>query len=660
MKKFLLFFISVFGISLSSVKAEEPSWVTKTPADTAQYKYYVACGAGGSQAEALKRAEKEAQRKAVMDNFGIQFETFESIYVADDDEALTSQASETMSAEIAGFKEVERFFNKKSKQVCGLYSYSKKHIKAEKERLKNPKKEKKQTVGVKSAVSGILDLETAPVRDAEVVIDGMVLSKKNSYQNFSLDEGKHSVTVNHPYYNSVTEKFAVKKGEKTKLVLQMTPARIKIKLTTPGKIEADIFMNGEKEGTTPDTVTLFLNRENSFVFKNEEFIDSVKSFKVGDLTKDDDGRTFSIPMEEKSTFVRFTSDPVGAEVFIDSDRIGVTEKNGLKKQISRGYHEYKIYKSGYKAETGSFKVKGGETHSVAVSLKRSLKDADITVLDDSVKKTTVSAAVRKERKNVETPLIDKAHDFTFKPLPATEPFIPKKATTSGYIEALMKWDYPDNFLQAAVSYNYRNGVLTLYPRVFFNKEKYARFSEDFKQMMNLLDFKKSSGDMTFYCSQKGKKINKACSYDIDGATYKETKTREKIKNYRKYEEKYEVTKTTNAVWILENVNFENDLGNIDADLFRFTPPEGKEMALKNIPKATYIRQVVVKVNLTNGQILKGSFPITVSKFKADKDHVEFIPMINDNMRQYIYPIQMGNIPPKKIKSVELYFEKEAE
>ena len=642
------------------MRAEEPSWITKTPADTAEYKYYVACGVGTSQADALKKAEKEAQRKAVMDNFGIQFEAFESFYETETDEAVTSQSSETMSAEIAGFKEVERSFNKKSNQACGLYSYSKKHIKAEKERLKNPKKEKKQTVGAKSAVSGILDLETAPVRDAEVVIDGMVLSKKNSYQNFSLDEGKHSVTVNHPYYNSVTEKFAVKKGEKTKLVLQMTPARIKIKLTTPGKIEADIYMNGKKEGKTPDTVKLFLNRENSFVFKNEEFIDSFKSFKIGDLTKDDDGRTFSIPMEEKSTFVQFTSNPAGAEVFIDSDRIGVTEKNGLKKQISRGYHEYKIYKSGYKAETGSFKVKGGETHSVAVSLKRSLKDADITVLDDSVKKTTVSAAVRKERKNVETPLIDKAHDFTFKPLPATEPFIPKKATTSGYIEALMKWDYPDNFLQAAVSYNYQNDVLTLYPRVFFNKEKYARFLEDFQQMMKLLDFKKSNGNVTFECKQSGKKLNKVCNYSIDDVTYEKKHERERIENYRKYTDTYYTTETRNAVWVLKNVDFENDFGDIDADLFRFVPPEGKKMVLKDIPASSYTRWLVVKITLTDGASIKEKMPLRIKKFYADRKHVNFIPLVNDNMRQYIYPIQMGNIPPKKIKSVELYFEKGAE
>ena len=638
------------------MKAEEPSWITKTPADTAQYKYYVACGAGGSQAEALKRAEKEAQRKAVMDNFGIQFETFESVYVADNDEAVTSQSSETMSAEIAGFKEVERSFNKKSKQACGLYSYSKKHIKAEKERLKNPKKEKKQTVGAKSAVSGILDLETAPVRDAEVVIDGVILSKNNSWQNFSLDAGKHSITINHPYYDSVTEKFSVKKGEKTKLVLRMMPAKIKIKLTTPGKIEADIFMNGEKKGITPDTVTLFLDRENSFVFKNEEFIDSAKSFKVGDLTKDDNGRIFSIPMEEKSTFVRFTSNPVGAEVFIDSDRFGVTDKNGLKKKISRGYHEYKIYKSGYKQETGSFKVKGGETHSVAVTLMKSFKDIDITVLDNTAKGKAVSAVVQKERKNVETPLIDKAHDFTFTPLPATEPFIPKQATISGYIEALMKWDYPDNFLQAAVSYNYQNGVLKLYPRVFFNKEKYARFLEDFQQMMKLLDFKKSNGNVTFECKQSGKKLNKVCNYGIDDVTYEKKREREKIENYRKYTETYYTEETRNAVWILKETVSGKELGNIEANLYQFTPSEGKEIALRNIPKSSYSRRLVVKVNLTDGRKLKDGFPITVTKFKADKNHIEFIPMINDNMRQYIYPIQMGNIPPKNIKSVELYFE----
>ena len=184
MKKILLLFVFVFEVMLSAAKAAEPSWLVKTPADTAQYKYYVACGFGSFQTAALKKAEKEARRQAVMDNFGIQFEAFESVYADEDDEGITSQSSEKMSAEIVGFKEEERFFNKKNNQACALYSYSKQQIKAEKERLKNPKKEQKQTVGAKSALSGILDLETVPVRDAEVVIDGMILSKKNSYQNF--------------------------------------------------------------------------------------------------------------------------------------------------------------------------------------------------------------------------------------------------------------------------------------------------------------------------------------------------------------------------------------------------------------------------------------------------------------------------------------------
>ncbi len=658
MKKILLLF--VFEVMLSAAKAAESSWLAKTPADTAQYKYYVACGSGSSQTAALKKAEKEARRQAVMDNFGIQFEAFESVYADEDDEAVTSQSSEKMSAEIVGFKEEERFFNKKNKQACALYSYSKQQIKAEKERLKNPKKEQKQTVGAKSALSGILDLETVPVRDAEVVIDGMILSKKNSYQNFSLDEGKHSVTVDHPYYNAVTSNFAVKKGEKTKLVLRMSPAKIQVRLATPGDISADIVLNGEKIGRTPDTVTLFLNRENKITFKNEEFIDSVKSFKIGDLTKDDDGRTFSVPLEEKSTFVRFTSVPAEAEVFIDGNRIGVTDKSGLKKQISRGYHEYRVYKSGYKPETGSFKVKGGETHAVAVLFKRSLKDADINVLDEPVKENVAPVVTQKKRKDIETPLIDKAHDFTFKPLPSSEPFIPKQATTSGYVEALMKWDYPDNFLQAAVSYNYRNGVLTLYPRVFFNKEKYARFLEDFEQMMRRLDFKKSNGEITFHCQQKEKNINAVCPYEIDGKTYTETKTRETIKNYKKYKETYEVAKTTNAVWVLKESVMKNDLGDVDSDLYRFMPPQGKKMELKNIPETSYVRRAVVKINLIDGRSLKKFFPIKITKFDADKDHVEFVPLINNNMRQYIYSLPMKNVSPENIKSVELYFEKSAE
>ena len=633
-----------------SVFADIPSWVGETPSDTPTHKYYVGCG------DNLKNASVDAQKKAITDNFGIEIKSFTSVYSTLEDEDSSSQFSEQMEANLVGFKEEKRYVGKK--QTCVLYSYSVTEIKKERERLKNPKKNK-LTVGKKTGDSGVLDLETTPVCDAKVEIDGIVVSEKASCLNFSLKSGKHTVTVSHPLYTEAKQNFSVQKGENTELKLQMSPAKIKIKLTTPGGVEADIFMNGEKKGTTPDTVKLFLNRENSFVFKNEEFIDSIKSFKAGDLTKDDDGRTFSIPLEEKSTFVRFTSDPAGAEIFLDSDRIGVTEKNGLKKQISRGYHEYKIYKSGYKQETGSFKVKGGETRSVAVSLKRSLKDADITVLETPTAGKPVSAVVSMEQKNVETPLIDKAHDFTFTPLPATEPVIPKQATTSGYVEALMKWDYPDNFLQAAVSYNYRNGVLNLYPRVFFNKEKYARFAEDFQQMMKLLDFKKTGGNITFRCEQSGKKLNKVCSYDIDGVTYEKMREREIIKKYRKYTEIYYTTETKNAVWLLDKPVVENDLGDIDANLFRFTPPEGKEMILKNIPTSSYTRQVVVKVNLTNGRAVKKSFPITITKFKADKEHVDFIPMINGNMRQYIYPMKMEKVLNKNIKSVDIYFEKRA-
>ena len=137
---------------------------------------------------------------------------------------------------------------------------------------------------------------------------------------------------------------------------------------------------------------------------------------------------------------------------------------------------------------------------------------------------------------------------------------------------------------------------------------------------------------------------------------KKKREREKIENYRKYTETYYTEETRNAVWILKETVSGKELGNIEANLYQFTPSEGKEIALRNIPKSSYSRRLVVKVNLTDGRKLKDGFPITVTKFKADKNHIEFIPTINDNMRQYIYPIQMGNIPPKNIKSVELYFE----
>lgn len=661
--RILLFLLLFF--SLPCAADTRPAWVDRTPADTGDDKFYVACGTGDTQAEALKEAEKDAQKRAIIDNFGVKIEYFFISFSTDDDDKATSQSSERMNATLAGFKEKARYFpnaNGKKRQACALYAYSKKQIERERRRLENAKDADKQTVGFKSDTSGILDLTTEPVRDAEVAIDGIIMAKNNSFQKFSLENGKHTLTLHHPLYESVTRKFTVLSGEKTTLVVPLSPVKIDITLTTPNDIGAEIWMNGKKAGSAPKTVSIFVDRDNTFTLKHDEYFETTRTFKRGDLTRDDDGRTFSVPMEERTAYAEITTRPAGAEVFIDNERIGLTGEKALKKAVSRGSHDFRIYKSGYVQEDGSFTAEGGKTfaHTFVLKKDKSFKNMSLTVLDDPAS----APAANKDkapapRKEQETPLVDKAHDFTFTPLPVSSPVIPNEATVSDYITALMRWDYPDNFLQAAVSFKKTGNAVTLYPRVFFNPERYKdKFADNMDLLTERLNLDKSRKKMTFHCRKETNLPNKKCSYSVKDDSYDYSYDYDTGKYDSSYRKVY-IVKTErrfyDAVWIPETVLYDRDKGTIKTGVYKYA--SGKKLSLKKRPPASYALRLKIDVKLKNGQTATRYLPLSIGKFSAGDNYVRFVPLINGGIRPYVAPVRLSDVSPENIRSVSLSFVK---
>lgn len=710
----LALFLSLLISPAAFAAAEAPAWVESVPKDSATAKYYVGYANGKTRKEASDGAETNAVKRAITDNFGMEFEYFQSVYEDLSAVDLAAHSTEKMAARLVGFR-AEKTYTLKGKtawEAWVLCSYSKKEIAAEKKRLKEKKPEKKDSAGVRSSSSGVVDLTTFPVRDASVYIDGQLVSQNKSNVKINWENGKHVLEIDHPLYKRFSKKISVETKQTTAVVAQLEVAKIRVNVETAGGEDAQIFLNGVKQGDTPRTLTIRLDTDNTIVLKNDEFYEYALS--LSGLTREDDNKTFMAQMTEKSAFASFTSLPQGASVFVDGEKIGETGAKPLKKEIARGRHAYKIYKAGYLEEKGEFTAIGGQTAPVHASLSKDSDYAGIVLLDKETPLADIPAPVVKKRakRNVATPLTDKNHEFELTLLPKTRPVIPNAAKLNDYVKALMKWDYTDNLLRAAVSYAQDGDNLVVYARVFFDGAAYeSLFVKEVLKLAKVLEFKEKSGDILFECAgatekhcllQSYKKkqdckdvkvgeekhwygntpimekkcrwinvpkcakkvppqLNQRCavSYELPTRTVTYEVEAGVDKNYETIMEKRSYKQDVSSVWLLEDlkdaVRVNSDT---DADAHVLVAP--KELAIDTSVPNEKERLLVIEITLKNGRTITQKILFGVSKFETKgKIAVAFVPRVNANPQQYVTPIYFKNVKASDVKSVRLSFEKGA-
>lgn len=448
----------------------------------------------------------------------------------------------------------------------------------------------KKAVGVQGADTGVLNLTTAPDASADVFVDDVLVSQSDSNVKIAVKAGRHVLRVDHPNYQAFERKITVSPHSELPVSVSLTPARVTVRVDVGNGVAAQVYLNGEPEGKTPASFPIEINRDNVLLLKHPEFLEYAVPLNARDMRRGDDVDLSGVALTEKPAYLSFTSDPAGAEILVDGANAGKTPVKRF--QVSRGTHKFETFKDGYFAKSGEVSAVGGKTVAKHLRLDRNI-DARFVVSDTPVSAAETAVAA-KPSAAVEVVARDGYHAFDFTELPSASPVLPRAATREGILEALMRWDYPDNFLRAAVSYNEKG---EFYLRVFFDKQAYeTAFFDKINGILNRIP-----------------KDSAAC----------------KIEKTREWTGKYD----SNKYKIYQNVVTENcdrgvTVAKSDGKTKKYKIAYLKDLAKSSAAKKTAARRAVtLRVGYADGSVKVLTVPFETEKFSIGGGGLSFAPAL---------------------------------
>ena len=489
----------------------------------------------------------------------------------------------------------------------------------------------KKLVGIQGKNTGILNLTTVPTSQADVYIDDMPFSQSSSNIKIALTAGKHTLKIDHRNYEQFEQKITIPAKGELPVSAKLVPAQINVTVDVLNSdVKADVFLNDLYKGKTPLTVPAEINQDNVFTLKHDEFLENSVTLKSSDMRRGDNVRLTNIALTEKPSYVSFTTDPAGAEVFIDNKKAGVTPLE--KYEISRGFHRYEVLKNGFFPSKGEINAVGGKSVSKSLHLTRD-KDLQFTILETQAlsQQNKVTSVATKESAG---PIVmrDKYHTYEFRELPVTLPLMPNAATREDIIMALMRWDYPDQLIRASSSYNKKG---EFFIKISLDDEAYEQTVYDkLNTILKKIPSKSSA------CFVKEERVWTG-KYDSN--------------NYKIYENKV----TRNCREGIELTKSVESSGTKDFDIQFLT-----DKPYKSIPD-TLNRKLKITAETENGNKRTLAVPFEIQKFEYNYKLV-FKPVLKFNNGKNILIIKKTNnsillmvrINPDNIKNIKLTVEKE--
>ena len=173
---------------------------------------------------------------------------------------------------------------------------------------------------------------------ADIYINGQL--KANSTWQGRLNPGIYTFEAKSDKYLTATEKQTVKVGQPVEIKLSPTPITGNLKImSTP--FEANIKFDGKEIGKTPVTLKNLLIGEHTLEFSMPGY---ATAYEKATITE---GQTTQINATlYNGKQVEITSNPTGADLFIDDKPFGKTPYSG---NLSFGNHKLQIEKEGKKA-----------------------------------------------------------------------------------------------------------------------------------------------------------------------------------------------------------------------------------------------------------------------------------------------------------------------
>lgn len=168
--------------------------------------------------------------------------------------------------------------------------------------------------------------------------------------------GIYRVELRKAGHEPVSRQITLERGQSERLSLSPKPILSSLKvLSTPE--EADIFLNGERVGTTPHIVRDLMVGEYELELRKQGFGAERQKVLVTE------GAVAEISLTLSSTgSLSFTSEPSAAELYINGERKGVTPITLY--DLTAGSLKYELRKEGYTSFASEAIVTSGQTSSV--------------------------------------------------------------------------------------------------------------------------------------------------------------------------------------------------------------------------------------------------------------------------------------------------------
>lgn len=194
--------------------------------------------------------------------------------------------------------------------------------------------------------------------------------------------------------NSMVTDTAVREGSPTLDIMRTFygPGRIAVSSTPT---DAKVYIDGRYQGETQLSVNV-LPGEHSVKVVKEGYRGFVKDINVSPMTKED----INAVLEPLKGSLEITSEPTGAEVYIDGKDYG---KTPLSVELPPSEHNVTLKMKGYREHTIKVEVKAGETTSINVKLEKKTETSGTSETTSTSTHSSSSTSTSKTKTATSTP-----------------------------------------------------------------------------------------------------------------------------------------------------------------------------------------------------------------------------------------------------------------
>jgi formylglycine-generating enzyme required for sulfatase activity/predicted Ser/Thr protein kinase len=206
----------------------------------------------------------------------------------------------------------------------------------------------------------VLTVRTTPP-GAAVYVDGKPAGSSPASIK-RLSDGLHTVRIEKERYAVREEQVTIRQGAPGTLQVALEPLPVgDLKITSVPQ-GAQVLIDGEPRGTTPAVVEMLPKGRRTVVLQKENFEPWQESVDIVSA------ETVALEARLVSSFgaLDVTTDPVGADVFLDGKNVGKAPL--LLEKLAKGAHQVSARKPCYADEKQQVKVFSGKTATLSITL----------------------------------------------------------------------------------------------------------------------------------------------------------------------------------------------------------------------------------------------------------------------------------------------------